>query len=239
MKISIACAFVLSCLAAPAALAQKKEDKPIEIKAKVIEELTSEYFGYFDFEIINNTDEWIVLRNLEIVFPEAVQNANVRAVSGPDFDLWQSVMQKRLAKAELGKNTSLAVIGALGYGLAAFSGNRALQNVGAAAAAGAGGAYIGSEYSKLRDSVHQTKRYPENHLLGDSIVVLPGLSEGRWLLLNSRSHDSTKLVSSFLVNYTMNDGVRHGSRIEVGKTAWQKKLWWRPNYDQGGMGSYR
>jgi hypothetical protein len=141
-------------------------------------------------------------------------------------------MQKRLAKSELSKNTSLAVLGALGYGLAAFSGNRTLQNVGTATAIGAGGAYLASGYSNLRDSVHQTKRFAENHLLNDSIVVLPGLSEGRWLLLNSRSHDSTKLVSGFLVNYTTNDGVRSSSRIEVAKTPWQKSLWWRPNMDQ-------
>jgi hypothetical protein len=218
----------------------KSSDTAIEIKAKIVDDLSSEYFGYFDLEIKNNSDKWIVLRDVEIVFPTDAQSRHIRAISGAEFALWQEVTRKRIAKAELSKNTSLAVIGALGYGLAMASGNTTLQNVGTAAAIGAAGAYTGSEYSKTRDSIHQTKRFPENHLLADSIVILPGLSEGRWLLLNSTSHDSTKLVSEFTVNYKLSDGTRGSNQLKVGKTPWQKSLWWKPNQGSSdAMGIYR
>src|SRR5690606_12590613 len=111
------------------------------------------------------------------------------------------------------------------------------QNVGAAAAVGAAGAYTASEYSKTRDSIHQTKRFPENHLFADSIVVLPGLSEGRWVLLNSSAHDSIPQVTAFTIHYALNDGTRGTSVIKVGKTPWQKSLWWKPHLDNPSTGS--
>lgn len=212
------------------ASANPKEGKaPIEFKAKIIEDLSSEYFGYLDIDITNNTDKWLIIRDIAITFPQPVQDRNIRMVTGEDFIRWQEVTRKRLAKAELNKNTSLAVIGALGYGLAAFSGNSTLRNAGTVAAAGAIGAYAVSEHSDLRDSVYHTKRFPERHLLADSIVALPGLSEGRWLLFNSRNHDSTKIVQSFTIHYTLNDGSRSNQKIAVARSSWQKRLWWRPS----------
>ncbi len=196
--------------------------QPIEIKSKVINDLSSEYFGYFDLEIINNTDKWMVLKNIRISFHEPIQERHIKAVSGGEFVHWQNVMRKRIAKQELNKNTSLAVIGALGYGLAMASGNSTVQNIGKAAAVGATATYTASVYSNIRDTIHQTKRFPENHLLADSIVVLPGLSEGRWLLLNSTHHDSIKRVSGFTIHYTTQDGTPMTSPIKVGNTSWQK-----------------
>jgi hypothetical protein len=83
-----------------------------------------------------------------------------------------------------------------------------------------------------------TKRYPENHLLGDSIIVLPGLSEGRWLLLNSSAHDSIKLVSNFEIRFTINGGERQSCKIMVGQTAWQKSLWWSSSFEDKRPGMY-
>lgn len=240
MKRSPFAALCVIAAFAVAGYANPKKDAPIEIKSKVVDDLSSEYFGYFDLDVINNTDEWMVLRNVEITFATPAQTRHVKAITGAAFTRWQGVMQKRIAKSELSKNATLAVIGAVGYGLAMASGNSTVQNIGATAALGATGTYAASEYAQKRDSVHQTKRFPENHLLADSIVVLPGLSEGRWLLLNSAYHDSTKLVSEFIVSYTTQSGERLSNTIKVGRTPWQKKLWWTPNaHHMSPSGIYR
>lgn len=186
----------------------------LAVSGKLNKDFSSEYFGYFDLTLENKSDEWLVVSKVNVTFVDSFQNEHIRFISGPKFTLWYQSMAKIIEIDEQNQKTAMATIAALGAGVAAFSGNRNAQALGAAAAVGAGGAYLASEHGKRLDSLQNTRMYPENHLLGDSIVLPPGLFADRWLLVNSSRHEEMEYVTALEIELEMADGRKEKHVLE-------------------------
>lgn len=213
-----------------------KNPMDIVVSATLNSDLSSEYFGYFDFTLENKSDKWLTVSRIKISFPDSFQNYNIRFVTGKEFLLWQSAMKKIIAINQQNKETALATIAALGYGLAAFSGNRTLSTIGGAAALGAAGTYGASQYNQRIDSLENAKMFPENHLLGDSLVIPPGLFVDRWLLVNSQNHDQMEYVTSMKIELESTDGRVRNLLMKFRPTRssstpkWQRTIFERKGY---------
>lgn len=229
----------LSVSAVQAAGIQKdnvaKSDKVtgIVISAKLNSDLSSEYFGYFDFTLQNNSDKWIRISKVNVSFPDSGQAERMRFVTGKDFQLWQEAMRKVIAVSQANEKTAMATIAALGYGLAALSGNQTLQTVGTAAFAGAAGSYGYQQYGKWQDSLQRAKMFPENHLMGDTLTVLPGLFVDRWLLINSKDHDKSPYLTRLFVDIETVEGIKERFTLDFrkawdpGDAKWQQSIFKR------------
>jgi hypothetical protein len=95
-------------------------------------DLSSEYFGYFNFNIHNNSDKWITLTGMRIVFPESTQNRNVRVVLGKQLEEWYTAQQKVIAVSDFNKASALLLVAGVGAGMASFSGDKSIQSAGGA-----------------------------------------------------------------------------------------------------------
>jgi hypothetical protein len=214
-----------------------KVSKEVVVSATLNSDLSSEYFGYFDVTLENKSDKWLTISKVRVTFQDSFQNENIRFVTGPQFGLWQSAMKKIIAIDQQNKETALATVAALGYGLAALSGNKTLQAVGTTATVGAVGAYGISQYNRRIDSLENTKMFPENHLLGDSIRIPPGLFVDRWLLVNSRSHDQMAYVTTLNIEMESTDGalrklvLTFRPKKSTGYPKWQRTIFDKNGYN--------
>jgi hypothetical protein len=214
----------------------------VVVSGEINADLSSEYFGYFDITLENKSDRWLTLSKIKVSFPDS-QSANIRFVTGNDFVQWRDVMAKSIALDEANKKTAMAVVGALGYGLATLSGNRGLQTVGAAAAAGAAGAYAAQGFGNWQDSLERAKMFPENHLMGDTVRLLPGLYADRWLLLNSRNHAKMGYVTQVFIEIETTEGEKGRYTLEFRSksgdaSGWQASLKPKPACSTSGSTAY-
>ena len=200
----------------------------IVVSGEINADLSSEYFGYFDITFENKSDRWLTLSRVKVSFPDS-QGADIRFVTGNDFIQWRDVMAKSIALDEANKKTAMAVVGALGYGLASLSGNRGLQVAGAAAAATAAGAYVVQGFGNWQDSLERAKMFPQNHLMGDTVRLLPGLYADRWLLINSRNHAKMGYVTKLVIDIETTEGDKGRYSLEFRQksgdaSGWQRSL---------------
>lgn len=77
-------------------------------------DLSSEYFGYFNFNIINKSDKWHTLTGIRIVFPESVQNKNVRVILGRELEEWYKAQQKVREIADFNKASATLFVAGVG-----------------------------------------------------------------------------------------------------------------------------
>ncbi len=185
----------------------------IDLTWEVNNDLSSEYFGYFNFNIRNTSDKWITLTGMRIVFPESSQNKNVRIVLGRELEQWYTAQQKVVAVSDFNKTSASLLLSGVGAGLATFSDIKAFQTTGSAMAAGSLGYLAVDAFDKARDALRLAAMIPKNHLFSDSVLVPPGLFTDRWLLLNSSNHDQMGIVDSLTIEYRMEDGTIHSNRV--------------------------
>jgi hypothetical protein len=184
------------------------------ISGEISPHLRSEYFGYFNINIKNNSDKWHKLLNLKITFEDEFQNNNTMIVLGDDLSLWYAAQKKIIEINDYNNKVALGVIVGVSQSLAAFSNNEYLTNVGNMATLGAFATYGLGEIEKVRDSLQNSKMIPENHILADNIIIPPGLFSERWVLINSKNHDKMEFITSIILEYQMESGIVEKKKIK-------------------------
>lgn len=205
-----------------------KAISPIVISASLIDELSSEYFGYFDFTIENSSEKWLTVKFLDVEFGNGSQGENIKFMTGEPLENWKTAMATINQLNRFNKATTAALIGGVGLGLAATSSNQTLQSIGGAAVAGSAAYLVGQEVGANLDFIKRAKMAQTNNLLQDSTLVLPGLFVKKWLLVNSGKHDQIGYLSKMAIRYTIN-GSEEKIEIEFRKpnspfhSNWQAK----------------
>jgi hypothetical protein len=178
--------------------------KDILISAKLVEELSSQYFGYFDFTIENQSENWHVVQIDSVIFPDAKENTAIRFPSGDTLVQWQKCMARIIAIDEYNKGIALGTIAGIGLIAAASSRNETVSNLGASTALGTIAYASASEIKKEKDSLERASNREPNHLLNGSSLVLPGLFEKKWLLVNTSDHKKLGYLERMRIKYKLN-----------------------------------
>ncbi|MEO7426317.1 MAG: hypothetical protein ABI036_14100 [Fibrobacteria bacterium] len=201
----------------------------LTISANFVENLSSEYFGYFDFTIENSSEKWIVVKVKSVEFDSLGSNENVRFPTWQEQLNWQAAMRQRIQIEEYNKALALGAIAGAGLGLAAASDNDVVRSIGAAATIASAGTMVGKGMGRNLDSLQLAKAVQENNLLLDSSVVLPGLFVKKWLLVNTKNHEKTGYLTAMTLAYSEN-GLDKAVRIQfrkkntIKKSKWQSKI---------------
>ena len=181
-------------------------------------DLSSEYFGYFNFNFANRSDKWHTLTGMRIVFPDEKQNKEVKVVLGRELSEWYEAQMKVIAVREFNQSVAAGLTAGVGAGIAGLAGNREAQAAGAALAVGAAGYLAVEEFGKARESLRLSRMIPRNHLLADSLVVPPGLFAQRWVLLNSANHAEMGFVDSLRIEYRLETGAVESKKVVIKRT---------------------
>jgi hypothetical protein len=174
----------------------------LKFSASLIEDLSSEYFGYLDFTIENNSEKWIVVKVTGVKFDSLASSENIRFPNSEEYLNWQAAMKQTIQISEYNKSIAMGVVAGAGLGLAALSDNNAVRGLGAAAAIGSAGYMAGHGINQIRDSLQMAKSIQANNLLVDSALVLPGLFTKKWLLVNTMNHDKIGYLTEMTLTYT-------------------------------------
>lgn len=189
----------------------------VAISCELSDALSSEYFGYLDFNIANPSGEWKIVTDVKIRFADPGLDSAVSVVLGRNLEAWYQAQSKAIDISQHNQDVALGLLGGAGLGIAAFSRNEGLGFAGAAAAAGAASALAIRGVGRTLDSLQMAKLIPRNHLLADTIAVPPGLFADRWLLLNSTNQDSLGYITDILIDYKVNGGKAETQRIRFRK----------------------
>jgi len=218
------------------AFSQETSNSDISIKCTLNDKLSSEYFGYVEVRLANSSDKWHKLSNVRVYFPDASQNQNIRITLGRELTLWYQAQSKLIAVNEQKDKSAMAIIAGIGAGLSIFSGNNTLRTVGDAATFGSFAAYGVNEMGKRMDSLQMAKMIPENHLLTDTTVVPPGLFADRWILLNSRNHDTIEYTTDMAIEYVLESGKMERQNFKLREKyssvmpSWQRTIFDKKKY---------
>jgi hypothetical protein len=112
----------------------------------------SKYFGYFDFTIENQSEHWDVVKVESVRFDGVEDPSAIRFPKGDTLERWQSCMAKLLQIEDYNNELALGTVAGIGLIAAATSENRAVSDLGAAAAIGSAAYAVGSAMGKERDS---------------------------------------------------------------------------------------
>lgn len=201
----------------------------LTFSASLIEDLSSEYFGYLDFTIENNSEKWIVVKVTGIRFDSLASSENIRFPNAEEYLNWQAAMGQKIRIEEYNKSIAMGVVAGAGLGLAALSDNNTVRGLGAATAVASAGYMAGHGINQVRDSLQLAKAIQANNLLVDSALVLPGLFTKKWLLVNTMNHDKIGFLTEMTLNYT-ESGKEKAVKIKfrevhtVGTAKWQSEL---------------
>jgi hypothetical protein len=199
-----------------------KAGSDLQISVDLRNDLSSEYFGYFDFNIMNNSDRWYSITDVKLSFPDSSQNRLVGVVLGSELASWFKAQKKSREIADYNRQLALGAMAGIGIGMAEAGDSKAAQGLGAAAALGSLTALGIGEMNQLLDQLQAAKMIPENHLLADTTLIPPGLFADKWILLNSRDHDRLEYITTLYLEYQV-----------VGGAAEKQKMTFRKKYSAG------
>lgn len=201
----------------------------IGISVQLVGDLSSEYFGFFEFTFLNKTDEWKSVEITSVTFDSLGPTPWIRFPSGDTVLLWREAMGKILELEAYNRGLGLGMVGALGITAATLGSRESVRNLGAGAALLAAGVAVADGWTDAKDSLERIHPEPDGRLLGAPITLLPGLFAKRWLLVNSSRNDSLGFLETLTLRFkeSGNDRtapLRFRKKGIFSNSAWQGSL---------------
>jgi len=176
---------------------EPQPDEDITVYGQLDPVLCSQYFGGFVFILKNNTDKWLALKDLNIVFKNDSAAKYIDVVSQEQLVQWQRVInqQKILDRSEFsGIEKSILDFGTDVSGLSGILGTAT--------------DVFGLKKAKLLNKAN----YPESHLYANDLTLPPGMHTERWILFVSKQHQRLQRLHQVFLNYKV-DGQMYESYL--------------------------
>jgi hypothetical protein len=189
---------------------------------------SSEHFGLIELTFENPSSQWLHIDRLALDFGSSARNDGVFLPRGADLEAWHAATVQRNEIRGSNEATALGVLLALGSVVAVAAhagGGDELSAVGGALALGAASSAVASEQAARVDAAEQVPILPQAHLLATPFAVPPGLFTKKWVLLNTRSHE-TPCIVSMRIDYEVEHGperVLLVFRRRDGSSEWQRR----------------
>lgn len=208
-------------------LAQSEDN--IEISVDYVEGTCSEYFAMLQFEFRNNTNKWFELNDVTIGFQSDELNSTVSLVAGRALSAWHSAFQLERERSNIKTSLFLGALGVLGSA-AMQSNNSNINALGKLSVISAAGGITIKGINKIIADFDGSI-FPTNHILNSNILVPPGFSITKWVLLNTENNSAEEYVSSIELMYSLNDrkenrkfNIRRGEDRQVRNCKWQNSI---------------
>jgi hypothetical protein len=195
----------------------------LKISAEEDEKLESEYFGVINFSFVNSSQEWIYIKNIKLDFGSDLINNNVRIISGRDILAWKESTILRNKIDEYNMNLflgSLAVTGAM----LSTSGNTNIKTAGNTLLLGSLASLTVKEISDSYNKIQYSSIFPTNHLLNGDFIIPPGLFIKKWIVLNTKNHKETGMITQLDIEYQTTNSITEKVRIILNERLYKTKL---------------
>lgn len=216
----------------------------LKISAEEDETFASEYFGVINFSFVNNSQDWITIKNIKLDFGNDTINSNVTIISGNDIQAWKESTMLRNKIDEHNQNvfwSSLALSGAW----LSTSSNSDVKAAGNNILLGAITSLSVKEMTEASDRIQYATIFPTNHLLNSNFTIPPGLFVKKWIVINTKNHKQTGIITKFDIEYQtsnletekvriiLNERLKKLENDYAGSPIWQKAFFGtikRPKY---------
>jgi hypothetical protein len=210
------------------ALANASEPE-LEISGHLVKSYCSENFGLVSFRFENESVDWITLSQLEIDFGSEVINKNIGIVTGRALSSWQEGIANKIESDRFIQNLIIGTAAFIG-GAMSVSSNEKSEKIGNTLALSSLGVMAVNTMSKKLESINSSDIFPRNHIYHGNVLVAPGLSADRWVLLYSRNKGEVPFIKNISLQYfNSKTGKKAKKKIDLRKynptkCSWQKSI---------------
>ncbi|MDK2778164.1 MAG: hypothetical protein KYX62_10910 [Pseudomonadota bacterium] len=184
---------------------QDQADPPLEVSAAFRGDLCSPQIGYLVFSVRNPQDKWQRLRNVELLYPYAGQEAGAfTVVSGKKLLAWADA--QNLKNQRESHNASMARLAALTVSRVMIE-DEDTREAGAALGAATVAQSITASLSASATAASKPAGDRSNHILADELIIPPGMDRSFWTLLSATPE--APLMGWITVRYSDERGMPH------------------------------
>ncbi len=184
----------------------------LKISAEEDESFASEYFGVINFSFVNNSQDWITIKNIKLDFGNDTINSNINIISGNDILAWKESTMLRNKIDEHNQNVFLGSL-ALSGALLSTSNNSDVKTAGNTMLLGSITSLSVKEIAEGADRIQYSTIFPANHLLNSNFTIPPGLFVKKWIVINTKNHNQTGIITKFDIEYQTSTLVTEKVRI--------------------------
>lgn len=178
------------------------------ISGREIREMSSTYFGFVDFALENTTAEWLKITDIKPDFGDEAINKNVSIVIGDQLAVWSTAIKARNAIRQYNRALLAVTVAAIGGAIGGSQDNQGMQALGDAALI-AGMTYLAvDDVGNVLDKLNNARVVPRDYLIGNTIVVPPGLFIRHWLLFYTKQPEALPYLESLIISCKVNDQPR-------------------------------
>lgn len=160
-------------------------NKDVVVYGQLDPQLSSQYFGSFEFIFKNLTQRWLSLENVRVTFRDDSARKYINVVGTEQLVQWGKVIrfQNRLKEASFEES-----ILSFGTGLPGIS-----TLLGPAA-----------DVLGIETEGEDTPTYPDNHLYAEELVIPPGMMTEKWILFVSQEHQRIPYLRDIFLEFDIN-----------------------------------
>ncbi len=182
-----------------------EEEKGLLFSAELNSDLCSPYFGYIEIAIENNTQDWVDIEKIKIVFENKSTGENTFLTIGKDFLIWKKGMLLKKSISDYNKKLVLGMISLGGAVLSSTSDDENLTKGGfALMSTGLSVMALDEYYENKANKFERASIFPENHLLYGKIRIPPGFFVRKFVLLQTRNEDIDEYLYFLNLNFIEN-----------------------------------
>jgi hypothetical protein len=194
-------------------------------------ELAGPGFGVVEVILENRSPTWLRLSNLSLDFGSPTRNQAVHVPTGVELAAWQRGLAGRAqvrAEQTDGALVFLGMLGLVGLVAGIATDNPGLALAGDITTETSLAVLDVQQHQRLVKAIEGPPLYPDTHLLASEVSIPPGLSQRRWLLLQTKNDAALGVLTSVRLDYQTGDGVRRATRLVFRSSScsseWQHEL---------------
>ena len=126
----------------------------------------------------------------------------VEILNGQKYNAWLQATITRNKEREANTQLSLAIIGGIGGALIGSNNNAKL---GQTLVAGAVAVETLSTFNSSVSAKKIAETLPENHIYKKALILPPGLTTKRFIVLNSKNHKALGYINTLKLSYILNN----------------------------------
>lgn len=163
-------------------------EKDIEITAKINKDFSSKYIAMFQFEILNNTQDWQTIKNINVSFKKG--NMNISTLNNEQMRIWSNYAKAKEKKLNASSKFWASFwFGAIGT---IYSSSTILE-----------------KEDDLSKKVNSKNKYPKGHIYSGNIIIPPGLSAKRFLIVSSKNHKKYGYLNTLDFSYRITESLKN------------------------------
>lgn len=201
----------------------------VEVEGKLVNSYCSENFGLISFRFDNRSADWIKLGSFELDFGGDKLNEHVKIVSGKALGSWYEGISIERDSKQFYQNLLFGSSAFIGGSMAALGNGRASSS-GAAIATASLGVLAASSLGRQLETINSSDIFPRNHLFYEDVLVAPGLSADRWVLVYTKNNGEVPFLDKMTLKYLIHNTNESGTKkimlrpYEYTACSWQKSI---------------